>query len=70
MIINFDKLIYDKDSVYSSIEIWLDYFNKIDISESKDNFIITLESNSNIHTLSYEFSNFVLDKTSSKEISQ
>lgn len=68
MIIKLDKVIYDKDSVYSSVEIWSDYFKAIRVEESKDFIVVSMDDTENIIDLCSEFTNFILDTASAKEI--
>ena len=68
MIINLDKIIYDEDSVYSSIEIWSDYFQAIKVENLKDFIRISMDDTENIVDLCSEFTNFILDTVSAKEI--
>jgi len=68
MIINLDKIIYDEDSVYSSIEIWSDYFQSIKVENLKDFIRISMDDTDNIVGLCSEFTNFILDTASAKEI--
>lgn len=68
MIINLDKIIYDEDSVYSSIEIWSDYFQSIKVENLKDFIRISMDDTDNIVDLCSEFTNFILDTASAKEI--
>ena len=68
MIIKLDKIIYDKDSIYSSVEIWSDYFKSIRIKDSKDFIIVSMDDTENIVDLCSEFTNFILDTVSAKEI--
>ena len=57
MKIEFDKLIYDKDSIYTSLEVWSDYFTSIKIDESKDFIKISMDDTENINELCSEFTN-------------
>lgn len=68
MIIEFDKVIYDKDSVYSSIDIWKDYLQSPSIKETKQNVVVFMEDTDDIMDVCTEFCNFVLDTVSSKEL--
>ena len=68
MIINLDKNIYDEDSVYSSIEIWSDYFQSIKVENLKNFICISMDDTDNIVDLCSEFTNFILDTTSAKEL--
>ena len=70
MIIEFNKLIYDKDSVYSSKKIWTEYCSFISLTETKSHYVVTIENNEDIPNLFFEFSNFVLDKVSAQKVGQ
>lgn len=68
MIVEFDKAIYDKDSIYSSVDIWKDYFQSASIKETKEYIIVSMSNTDNILDVCTEFCNFVLDTASSKEL--
>lgn len=65
--ISFLKSIYHKDSIYSSIEEWKEYIEVLSILENEISYILNLKE-CDLH-LKQEFVNYVLDKTSSIEIS-
>lgn len=66
-IISFSKNIYTKDAVYSSIAEWKEYL-EIEVT-SKSNYAYNVKITGNdIHKIE-EFLNYVLDKSSTEEIS-
>jgi|TARA_R110002050_G_scaffold299226_1_gene464231 hypothetical protein len=69
MTINLDKNIYNKDSIYKSLEIWNEYLLSPKVSEN--NTVISILINNKqikINTIN-EFLNYILDLTSSMELS-
>lgn len=69
MTIKLDKSIYDKDAIYKSIEVWKEYLHEPLVSENKSTINIELKSDKIEHKVINEFLNYVLDLTSSMELS-
>lgn len=70
MNINFDKTIYDIESIQESLQIWSEYFDDIKIVK-KSNFIsVSFVNKKSEIRLVHEFVNYVLDVVSSKEFNK
>lgn len=65
-LISFSKNIYTKDAVYSSIVEWKEYLEIEVISENNNVYSLNILSN-DLHKIQ-EFTNYVLDKSSTEEI--
>jgi len=65
-LISFSKNIYTKNAVYSSIEDWKEYLEIEVISENNNVYTLNILSN-DLHKIQ-EFTNYVLDKSSTQEI--
>jgi len=69
MIINLNKNIYGKDPIYKSIKIWNDYLCSPKLFENKTTINISINREKvNDNTIN-EFLNYLLDLTSSLELS-
>ena len=65
-LVSFSKNIYTKDAVYSSIEEWKEYLEIEVISENTNVYTLNILGN-DLHKIQ-EFTNYVLDKSSTEEI--
>ena len=65
MIIKFSKQIYSKESIYGSTHLWNDYIEAQNINEDKIYYYVTIKKIENIEYIAKEYSNYVLDVTSS-----
>ena len=65
-LVSFSKNIYTKDAVHSSILEWEEYLKIEVISENNNVYILNILS-SDLHKIQ-EFTNYVLDKSSTEEI--
>ena len=69
MIINLDKNIYSKDAIYQSLEIWNEYLSTPKVSENNTVVNILVDTNKVEKNTINEFLNYVLDLTTSAELS-
>lgn len=65
-LVSFSKNIYTKDAVYSSITEWKEYLEIEVISENNNVYTLNILS-SDLYKIQ-EFTNYVLDKSSTEEI--
>ena len=68
MIIKFDKLIYDKKIIYTGYKVWIEYLKNSTINEDKKFITISLDKTNNINEICTEFTNYILDMSSSEEL--
>ena len=66
-IISFSKKIYTKDAIYSSISEWKEYLEVEVLSKNNTTFDLKITSN-DVHKIQ-NFLNYILDKSSTEEIS-
>jgi len=64
--ISFSKNIYTKEAVYSSIKEWEEYLEIEVVSEKNNTYVLNISSD-DFHKIQ-EFTNYVLDKSSTEEI--
>lgn len=69
MTINLDKNIYSKDSIYKSLEIWNEYLFFPEVSENNTVIDIFIDNEKVKENTINEFLNYILDLTSSMELS-
>lgn len=69
MTINLDKSIYSKDAIYESIKIWNEYLFNPEISENNTTIDILVDNSKVNENTMNEFLNYILDLTSSAELS-
>ncbi|MFK7779756.1 MAG: hypothetical protein QM490_01295 [Candidatus Gracilibacteria bacterium] len=69
MIISLDKSIYHKDAIYRSVEVWNEYLLSPSVSENSKTIDITITQEYLEQKTISEFLNYILDLTSSMELS-
>lgn len=69
MRIDLDKNIYSKDAIYKSLEIWNEYLFSPEISENNTIIGVLLDNEKVKENTINEFLNYILDLTSSAELS-
>ena len=65
MIIKFSKQVYAKEAIYGSIDVWNDYIESNTINEDKLYYYVTIKKIDKIEHIAKEYSNYILDITSS-----
>lgn len=69
MTIKLDKNIYSKDAIYQSLEVWNKYLSTPEISENNTIINILVDNKKVKENTINEFLNYVLDLTTSEELS-